>query len=177
MLRREKQYGGTWLSWWIGRHSLTIGSRTRRWIGLRDYWTEIRKPSDLTVEHLAMMPYVRGSGQKFVNHLIISRTSRRSGKPITQSLQHNANRQPTLPHIYPVHSHEFTSRSSLDKTSEKMALLAQSPKARVILGLMTFGPDTNTGARITSLDEFNKCLDYFQQQGYNEVDTGISQAH
>lgn len=31
--------------------------------------------------------------------------------------------------------------------------------------------DTSAGARITSLDEFNKCLDYFQSQGYNEVDT------
>jgi aflatoxin B1 aldehyde reductase len=36
---------------------------------------------------------------------------------------------------------------------------------------MTFGPDETKGARITSLDEYNKCLDYFQQQGYNEVDT------
>ncbi|KAL2220762.1 NADP-dependent oxidoreductase domain-containing protein [Thermoascus aurantiacus ATCC 26904] len=52
-----------------------------------------------------------------------------------------------------------------------MPLVAQSPKPRVILGLMTFGPDETKGARITSLDEFNKCLDYFQQQGYNEVDT------
>ena len=44
-------------------------------------------------------------------------------------------------------------------------------KPRVILGLMTFGPDASAGARITSLDEYNKCLDYFQSQGYNEVDT------
>ncbi len=50
-------------------------------------------------------------------------------------------------------------------------LLAQNPKPRIILGLMTFGPDESTGARITSLDEYNKYLDYFQQQGYNEVDT------
>ena len=42
---------------------------------------------------------------------------------------------------------------------------------QVILGLMTFGPDEDAGARITSLDEYNKCLDYFQSQGYNEVDT------
>lgn len=52
-----------------------------------------------------------------------------------------------------------------------MPLIAQNPKPRVILGLMTFGPDETKGARITSLDEFNNCLDYFQQQGYNEVDT------
>lgn len=52
-----------------------------------------------------------------------------------------------------------------------MPLVVQNLKPRVILGLMTFGPDESTGARITSLDEFNKCLDYFQGQGYNEVDT------
>ncbi|KAI9799775.1 MAG: hypothetical protein M1833_003894 [Piccolia ochrophora] len=52
-----------------------------------------------------------------------------------------------------------------------MPLLATSPKNRVILGLMTFGPDSNEGARVTSLDEYNKVLDYFQSQGYSEVDT------
>jgi aflatoxin B1 aldehyde reductase len=36
---------------------------------------------------------------------------------------------------------------------------------------MTFGPDANTGARITSLDEFKQFLDYFQKQGYTEIDT------
>ncbi|KAK5159647.1 NADP-dependent oxidoreductase domain-containing protein [Cryomyces antarcticus] len=50
-------------------------------------------------------------------------------------------------------------------------LLTQNPKPRIILGLMTFGPDESAGARITSLDEYNKILDYFQSQGYNEVDT------
>ncbi|KAL8649244.1 MAG: hypothetical protein Q9226_005658 [Calogaya cf. arnoldii] len=50
-------------------------------------------------------------------------------------------------------------------------LLAGTGKPRVILGLMTFGPDESTGARITSLDEYNRCLDYFQEEGYNEVDT------
>lgn len=52
-----------------------------------------------------------------------------------------------------------------------MSLFFQNPKPRIILGLMTFGPDKAAGARVTSLDEYNKCLDYFQQQGYNEVDT------
>ncbi|KAK4861493.1 hypothetical protein LT330_003528 [Penicillium expansum] len=52
-----------------------------------------------------------------------------------------------------------------------MPLIAQNPQPRVILGLMTFGPNEAKGARITSLDEYNKCLDYFQQQGFNEVDT------
>ena len=36
---------------------------------------------------------------------------------------------------------------------------------------MTFGPDPDKGARVTSLDDYNKCLDYFQSQGYNEIDT------
>jgi aflatoxin B1 aldehyde reductase len=48
-----------------------------------------------------------------------------------------------------------------------------STKPRVVLGLMTFGPPgtENYSTRITSLDDFNACLDYLQQQGYNEVDT------
>ena len=53
-------------------------------------------------------------------------------------------------------------------------MLVQTGKPRVILGLMTFGPDSSAGARITSLDEYNKCLDYFQSQGYTEVDTARS---
>ncbi|KAH7143494.1 putative aflatoxin b1 aldehyde reductase-like protein [Dactylonectria macrodidyma] len=46
-------------------------------------------------------------------------------------------------------------------------------KKRVILGLMTVGPEgtESEGARITSLDEFNRCLATFQHKGYNEVDT------
>ncbi|RAH49603.1 Aldo/keto reductase, partial [Aspergillus brunneoviolaceus CBS 621.78] len=42
---------------------------------------------------------------------------------------------------------------------------------RIILGLMTLGPDPTHGARITSLEEFNRCLDHFQEKGYDEVDT------
>lgn len=52
-----------------------------------------------------------------------------------------------------------------------MPLVVQNLQPRVILGTMTFGPDESKGARITSLDEYNKCLDYFQQQGFNEIDT------
>ncbi|KAI4237990.1 MAG: hypothetical protein L6R40_005801 [Gallowayella cf. fulva] len=52
-----------------------------------------------------------------------------------------------------------------------MPLLTSTNKPRVILGLMTFGPDESAGARITSLDEYNRCLDLFQNEGYNEVDT------
>ncbi|KAL6702182.1 NADP-dependent oxidoreductase domain-containing protein [Trichoderma pleuroticola] len=52
-----------------------------------------------------------------------------------------------------------------------MSLTAQAPKPRVILGLMTFGPHENDGARITDLDTFNKALDVLQARGYNEVDT------
>ncbi|KAL2158269.1 hypothetical protein VTH06DRAFT_4590 [Thermothelomyces fergusii] len=50
-------------------------------------------------------------------------------------------------------------------------LVAQSPTPRVILGLMTFGPDESTGARVTDVGEFGKVLDLFQSRGYNEVDT------
>lgn len=39
------------------------------------------------------------------------------------------------------------------------------------MGLMTIGPDPGKGARITSLDEFTKCLDYFSSKGYTELDT------
>ncbi|KAH8815302.1 NADP-dependent oxidoreductase domain-containing protein [Xylogone sp. PMI_703] len=46
-----------------------------------------------------------------------------------------------------------------------------SPKPRIILGLATFGPNVAAGARITSLDEYNRCLDKFQAEGYFEVDT------
>jgi aflatoxin B1 aldehyde reductase len=56
-------------------------------------------------------------------------------------------------------------------SNAKMPLLTQNPKNRIILGLMTFGPDESKGARITSLSEYNGCLDYFQSQGYNEIDT------
>ena len=51
-----------------------------------------------------------------------------------------------------------------------MASTTQSPR-RIILGLMTLGPDNTHGARITSLDEFNACLDLFQRKGYHELDT------
>ncbi|PKS07728.1 hypothetical protein jhhlp_006336 [Lomentospora prolificans] len=52
-----------------------------------------------------------------------------------------------------------------------MPLVVPRPNNRIILGLMTFGPDTETGARITDIGEFNNVLDYFQSRGYNEVDT------
>lgn len=52
-----------------------------------------------------------------------------------------------------------------------MPLIATNPKPRVILGLMTFGPDASEGARTTSLTEYNAFLDHFQAAGYNEVDT------
>lgn len=46
-------------------------------------------------------------------------------------------------------------------------------KPRVVLGLLTFGPPGSEfhGSRITSLDDFNACLDHFQDRGYNQVDT------
>lgn len=42
---------------------------------------------------------------------------------------------------------------------------------RLILGLMTIGPDPAKGARITSIDDFKKCLDYLSSKGYSELDT------
>ena len=42
---------------------------------------------------------------------------------------------------------------------------------RLILGLMTIGPDEEKGARITSMDLYRKCLDYLTSKGYNELDT------
>ncbi|KKA29334.1 hypothetical protein TD95_001929 [Thielaviopsis punctulata] len=52
-----------------------------------------------------------------------------------------------------------------------MPLVVQQTKPRVILGLMTFGPSEESGARVTKLEDFNACLDTFQARGYNEVDT------
>ena len=72
-----------------------------------------------------------------------------------------------------------------------MPLLQPTDKPRVILGLMyvlcmqlytlklpteedrTFGPDVESGARMTSLKDFNKVLDIFQSQGYNEVQQAV----
>jgi aflatoxin B1 aldehyde reductase len=42
---------------------------------------------------------------------------------------------------------------------------------RLILGTMTIGPDANYGARITSLEEYKKCLEYLSSKGYDEIDT------
>jgi aflatoxin B1 aldehyde reductase len=52
-----------------------------------------------------------------------------------------------------------------------MPLIAQAPTDRVILGLMTFGPSKEDGARITNPKTFGQVLDLFQSRGYNEVDT------
>lgn len=52
-----------------------------------------------------------------------------------------------------------------------MPLIASAPRDRIILGLMTFGPDEKAGARITDVNKFNRVLDTFQSRGYNEVDT------
>ncbi|RFU78429.1 aldo keto reductase [Trichoderma arundinaceum] len=52
-----------------------------------------------------------------------------------------------------------------------MPLIAQAPKPRIILGLMTFGPNESDGARITDVGTLNKALDVLQARGYNEVDT------
>lgn len=44
-------------------------------------------------------------------------------------------------------------------------------KPRVILGLMTFGPDKEAGARITDTAVLGKALDTLQARGYDEIDT------
>lgn len=44
-------------------------------------------------------------------------------------------------------------------------------RPRVILGLMTFGPDAAAGARVTDPAEFARVLDLLQSRGYGEVDT------
>lgn len=56
-------------------------------------------------------------------------------------------------------------------TALTMPLVASPPTNRVILGLMTFGPDESAGARITTVDAFAEVLDLFQARGYHEVDT------
>lgn len=50
-------------------------------------------------------------------------------------------------------------------------LITQAAAPRIILGLMTFGPDETTGARVTDVDEFGRVLDLFTSRGYGEVDT------
>jgi aflatoxin B1 aldehyde reductase len=48
---------------------------------------------------------------------------------------------------------------------------AEIPRDRIILGLMTFGPKVEDGARITDINVFKNALDVFQSRGYNEIDT------
>lgn len=52
-----------------------------------------------------------------------------------------------------------------------MPLIAQNPTNRIILGLMTFGPKEEDGARITDINVFKEALDVFQKRGYSEIDT------
>jgi hypothetical protein len=49
--------------------------------------------------------------------------------------------------------------------------MSSATKNRIILGLMTFGPDEDKGARITSMDEYKRCLDLLKSRGYDEIDT------
>jgi aflatoxin B1 aldehyde reductase len=52
--------------------------------------------------------------------------------------------------------------------------MASPTPNRLILGLMTIGPNTELGARITSLDTYKQCLDYLSKKGYHELDTAGS---
>lgn len=49
-----------------------------------------------------------------------------------------------------------------------MSVPADQTSTRSEVGI---GPDEKAGARITDFNEYTKHLDYFQSQGYNEVDT------
>lgn len=51
------------------------------------------------------------------------------------------------------------------------SIMSSTTKNRIILGLMTFGPDEDKGARITSMDEYKRCLDLLKSRGYDEIDT------
>ncbi|UKZ82414.1 hypothetical protein TrVFT333_010202 [Trichoderma virens FT-333] len=46
-----------------------------------------------------------------------------------------------------------------------------TPKPRIILGLMTYGPDNFADNRVTTIEEFKTHLDALQKHGYNELDT------
>lgn len=52
-----------------------------------------------------------------------------------------------------------------------MPLVPGNPKDRIILGLMTFGPRAETGARITDVNVLREAFDVLQERGYSEVDT------
>jgi hypothetical protein len=56
----------------------------------------------------------------------------------------------------------------LPRTTKMPLLTTSSGKPRAILGLMTFGPPgcESKGARVTSIDTYNQCLDYLQEHGY-----------
>ncbi|OTA75556.1 hypothetical protein M434DRAFT_383974 [Hypoxylon sp. CO27-5] len=52
-----------------------------------------------------------------------------------------------------------------------MPITTQQVKPRIILGLMVIGPEGSPGARMTSLGDFKRALDIFQERGYSELDT------
>lgn len=56
-------------------------------------------------------------------------------------------------------------------TSPPRSTMSSTTKNRIILGLMTFGPDEDKGARITSMNEYKRCLDLLKSRGYDEIDT------
>merc|ERR1712072_1653799 len=64
--------------------------------------------------------------------------------------------------------HKLFLRTLTTSSPAKMPLITSTGKPRVILGTMTMGPDPQSGARITSLDEYNRILDKFQASGYSE---------
>lgn len=59
------------------------------------------------------------------------------------------------------HQKDFVPAAGDYRTHIIMDLVVPSSQLSVILGTMTFGPDESTGARVTSLDEYNKVLRLF----------------
>lgn len=100
-------------------------------------------------------------------YYMLNRLGRRATSAISYNIRSRTGLFPA-----PLQQHTFSSVPSC-----KMPLIPSTTslggKPRVILGLMTFGPpgSESKGARITTLDDYNKNLDYFQKQGYNELDT------
>ncbi|RPA93619.1 Aldo/keto reductase [Choiromyces venosus 120613-1] len=46
-----------------------------------------------------------------------------------------------------------------------------SPRSRIILGCMTFGPNPESGARVNDLETYKSVLTHFHSRNYHELDT------
>lgn len=78
---------------------------------------------------------------------------------------------PTRPaKIQEIHLSVHRAQLTRHISSSKMTL-PDNKNQRIVLGTMTFGPDPETGARVTSLEDYKKALDVFAKYGHNELDT------